>query len=83
MVGLSLATQQGNATVLELHQLSSRSCRRNQFVARWVAREASGLLLLSVQDGKLTTEEMLRSLVLDGAVSEDAVDADVFAVFDK
>eukprot|EP00878_Enallax_costatus_P021133 GHUV01022366.1.p1 GENE.GHUV01022366.1~~GHUV01022366.1.p1 ORF type:complete len:199 (+),score=63.38 GHUV01022366.1:90-599(+) len=35
------------------------------------------------QDGNLTTEELLRSLVLDGAVSEDAVDADVFAVFDK
>lgn len=40
-------------------------------------------LMCTLQDGKLTTEELLRSLVLDGAVSEDAVDADVFAVFDK
>jgi hypothetical protein len=36
-----------------------------------------------LQDGKLTTEELLRALVLDGAVAEDAVDADVYAVFDK
>lgn len=35
------------------------------------------------QDGKVTTEELLRSLVLDGAVAEDAVDADVFNVFDR
>jgi Ca2+-binding EF-hand superfamily protein len=34
------------------------------------------------QDGTLTTEELLRALVIDAAVSEDAVDADVFAVFD-
>lgn len=34
------------------------------------------------QDGTLTAEEMLRSLALDGAVSEDAVDAGVFDVFD-
>jgi hypothetical protein len=37
----------------------------------------------AVQDGKLTTEELLRALVLDGAVAEDAVDADVYNVFDK
>jgi hypothetical protein len=36
-----------------------------------------------VQDGKLTTEELLRALVLDGAVAEDAVDADVYGVFDR
>eukprot|EP00879_Flechtneria_rotunda_P003595 GHRR01003830.1.p1 GENE.GHRR01003830.1~~GHRR01003830.1.p1 ORF type:complete len:221 (+),score=96.88 GHRR01003830.1:72-734(+) len=35
------------------------------------------------QDGKLTSEEVLRSLVLDGAVDEEAVDADVFSVFDN
>uniref|UniRef100_A0A383V5T2 EF-hand domain-containing protein n=1 Tax=Tetradesmus obliquus TaxID=3088 RepID=A0A383V5T2_TETOB len=35
------------------------------------------------QDGKLTTEELLRALVLDGAVAEDAVDADVYNVFDR
>jgi len=44
------------------------------------------LLLLRdvlLQDGKLTTEELLRSLVLDGAVDENAIDADVFGVFDS
>ena len=35
------------------------------------------------QDGTLTAEELLRSLALDGAVSEDAVDAEVFGVFDS
>jgi hypothetical protein len=35
------------------------------------------------QDGKTTTEEVLRAMVLDGAVDDDAVDADVFDVFDK
>lgn len=34
------------------------------------------------QDGTLTAEELLRSLALDGAVSDDAVDADVYGVFD-
>jgi hypothetical protein len=38
---------------------------------------------MSLQDGKLTTEELLRALVLDGAVGDDAVDADVYSVFDK
>jgi hypothetical protein len=32
------------------------------------------------QDGTLTSEELLRSLALDGAVSEDAVDSGVFSV---
>lgn len=35
------------------------------------------------QDGKTTSEEVLRAMVLDGAVDDDAVDADVFDVFDK
>mmetsp|Transcript_36040 Transcript_36040/g.80221 ORF Transcript_36040/g.80221 Transcript_36040/m.80221 type:complete len:243 (+) Transcript_36040:110-838(+) len=34
-------------------------------------------------DGTLTTDEMLTAMVLDAAVSEDAVDADVVSVFDK
>ncbi|KAI8462255.1 MAG: kinase-like protein [Monoraphidium minutum] len=34
------------------------------------------------QDGTLTSEELLRSLALDGAVDEDAVDSGVFKVFD-
>jgi hypothetical protein len=36
-----------------------------------------------LQDGKTTNEEVLRAMVLDGAVDEDAVDADVFDIFDK
>lgn len=35
------------------------------------------------QDGKLTTEEVLRSIALDGAVDDDAVDESVFEVFDR
>lgn len=36
-----------------------------------------------LQDGKTTSEEVLRAMVLDGAVDDEAVDADVFEVFDK
>lgn len=36
-----------------------------------------------LQDGRTTSEEVLRAMVLDGAVDEEAVDADVFEVFDK
>lgn len=34
-------------------------------------------------DGTLTAEEILRSLALDGAVGDDAIDEGVFAVFDR
>lgn len=37
----------------------------------------------SLQDGNTTNEEVLRAMVLDGAVDEDAVDADVFDIVDK
>ncbi|KXZ50247.1 hypothetical protein GPECTOR_17g885 [Gonium pectorale] len=35
------------------------------------------------QDGTLTTDELLASIALDGAVGETEIDADVVAVFDK
>lgn len=35
------------------------------------------------QDGTLSTDELLASIALDGAVGDDAVDADVVSVFDK
>jgi hypothetical protein len=35
------------------------------------------------QDGRVSTDEMLSSLALDGAVGEEGLDADVLAVFDK
>ncbi|GLC41405.1 hypothetical protein PLESTB_001014700 [Pleodorina starrii] len=35
------------------------------------------------QDGTLATDELLASIALDGAVGDDAIDADVVRVFDK
>ncbi|KAG2499628.1 hypothetical protein HYH03_002567 [Edaphochlamys debaryana] len=35
------------------------------------------------QDGTLTTDELLASIALDGAVSDDSLDADVVKVFDR
>ncbi|GIL81692.1 hypothetical protein Vretimale_1335 [Volvox reticuliferus] len=35
------------------------------------------------QDGTLSTDELLASIALDGAVGDDAIDADVVNVFDK
>lgn len=37
----------------------------------------------ALQDGKTTNEEVLRAMVLDGAVDDDAVDSDVFDIVDK
>ena len=55
----------------------------------WRSAEVAGCTALHctphafLQDGKTTSEEVLRAMVLDGAVDDDAVDADVFDVFDK
>eukprot|EP00775_Hariotina_reticulata_P008853 gene8852-9032_t len=75
------ANKDGLVTKSELQQLvKSISSEANLPL---VGNEQIDFTMKLFDLNQLTTEELLRSLVLDGAVDENAIDADVFGVFDS
>lgn len=78
------ANEDGIITKEELQQTSKAVATEIDFMLPGEQQLDFAMRLFDLdQDGRLTAEELLTSVALDGAVSEDALDEAVWKVFDR
>lgn len=78
------ANKDGIITKEELQQTSKEVASEIDFMLPGEQQLDFAMRLFDLdQDGRLTAEELLTSVALDGAVSEDALDEAVWKVFDR